>query len=86
MAGPGRPKTGGRAKGTPNKNTTEIKDAIVAALNSGEGAEAYFRGLKDERPDLFVSLVGKILPKDVNLAAEANVTITIERDFVRKCP
>lgn len=47
MAGPGRPKTGGRQKGTPNKVTADIKAlaqehgpsaiaTIISIMNSGE--------------------------------------------------
>lgn len=47
MAGPGRPKTGGRQKGTPNKVTADIKAlaqehgpsaiaTILSIMNSGE--------------------------------------------------
>jgi hypothetical protein len=32
MAGPGKPKTGGRAKGTPNKVATEIRDLAQRLL------------------------------------------------------
>jgi hypothetical protein len=33
MAGPGRPKTGGRAPGTPNKTTSASRDAIAAFVD-----------------------------------------------------
>lgn len=47
MAGPGRPKTGGRQKGTPNKVTADIKalaqehgpsaiETIISIMNKGE--------------------------------------------------
>lgn len=61
----GMPKTGGRVKGVPNKNTTELKDMILNALH-GAGGEAYLRSQATENPGAFLSLVGKVLPKDVN--------------------
>jgi hypothetical protein len=64
-AGPGRP------KGVPNKNTTAVKDMILQAL-SNKGGVKYLEKQADENPTAFLTLVGKVLPLDVN----ANVTTT----------
>jgi hypothetical protein len=34
MAGKGAPKTGGRRKGTPNKLTTDLKEAILGQADA----------------------------------------------------
>lgn len=57
-------KTGGRAKGTPNKVTQEIKAGILAAFNTVGGAE-YLVGQAKENPVAFMGLLGKILPSEI---------------------
>lgn len=57
-------KTGGRQKGTPNKQTAAIKDMIVQALDNAGGAE-YLQRQASENPAAFMTLVGKVLPMQV---------------------
>lgn len=57
--GPGRP------KGSPNKTTTAVKDMILAALGKA-GGEDYLLVQSEQNPTAFLSLVGKVLPLDVN--------------------
>ena len=61
--GPGRP------KGMPNKHTTKLKEAILAALEGagnsikpGGGSIAYLQQQAIENPGPFMALVGKVLP------------------------
>lgn len=63
--GKGCQKYGGRAKGTPNKYATDIKEALLEALNSGDGAVAFFTDLKEQDPKTFAGVVSKLLPKEV---------------------
>lgn len=70
MAGrkPGTPKTGGRKKGTPNKTTALLKDAILqAATQAGgpEGLVGYLTIQAVDNPGPFMSLLGKVLPMQV---------------------
>lgn len=70
MAGrkPGTPKTGGRKKGTPNKTTALLKDAILqaATLAGGrDGLVGYLHVQATENPGPFMSLLGKVLPMQV---------------------
>ena len=60
-------KTGGRKKGTPNKTTALLKDAILqAATNAGGGdLTAYMQVQAQENPGPFMSLLGKVLPMQV---------------------
>lgn len=76
--GPGRP------KGSQNKATIELKDAIFKALHAGDGATAYMMRLKEERPELYTSLLKGFIPKDVNLTADVAGVVTIVRTFVAK--
>ena len=66
-------KTGGRVKGTPNKTTAELKDMILRALDKA-GGEKYLTAQAALNPQAFLTLVGKILPKDIN----ANININEE--------
>jgi hypothetical protein len=57
----GAPKTGGRRKGTPNKNTALIKGMIVEALDKSGGVD-YLVGVAKNNPAAFCTLIGKVLP------------------------
>jgi hypothetical protein len=59
---------GGREKGTPNKSTALLKDAILmAATNAGgaDGMAGYLKRQAIENPGPFMSLLGKVLPMQV---------------------
>ena len=57
-------KTGGRQKGTPNKVTAVLKDAILQAAESAhpEGMAAYLQLQANKNPAAFLTLLGKVLP------------------------
>lgn len=55
---------GGRQTGTPNKITAELKDMIRAALEDA-GGQAYLKKQAIKNPVAFLTLVGKILPKEI---------------------
>ncbi len=77
-------KTGGRQKGTPNKLTAQLKDAILQAAEmagDGGGMAGYLEKQARENPGPFLSLLGKVLPLDVN--ASGGLTIHLG-DTVRK--
>ena len=62
---PNKPKTGGRAKGTPNKFTGLLKDAILeaATLAGGkDGLVGYLRTQATKNPAQFLVLLGKVMP------------------------
>jgi hypothetical protein len=52
---------GGRAKGTPNKITTDLRTAISDAFHAVGGVE-WLIMLAKKRPDSFAVLLGKALP------------------------
>lgn len=68
--GPGRP------KGALNKTTAAVKDMILQAL-SNKGGVTYLEEQADKNPTAFLSLIGKVIPLDVN--ASGNLTIEIVR-------
>lgn len=76
-AGPGRP------KGSPNKTTKLLKDAILlAAQRAGgageEGLVAYLEKQAKENPGPFMSLLGKVLPMQVTGDPDNPVPITFK--------
>lgn len=81
-----KPKTGGRKKGTPNKTTALLKEAIVAAAenagsdkNGKDGLEGYCYFLATEEPRAFSTLLGKVLPMQVQGDESAPFTVKIVR-------
>ena len=89
----GRKKDGGRKKGTPNKSTVRLKDAILTAAEfvgengyvdkeSGKivrgtnGLVGYLAKLAINSPDLFVPLLGRVLPLELQTdGAPVNVQV-----------
>ncbi len=67
MAGKGQPRTGGRKKGTPNKVTGALKEAILMAAEKAhpEGMVGYLVHQAAENPNAFMSLLGRALPLTV---------------------
>jgi hypothetical protein len=57
-------KTGGRKRGTPNKTTAALKDAILTAAEEAlpGGKVGYLKWLAKNNSSAFASLLGKVLP------------------------
>ena len=76
------PRSPGRPKGSPNKTTALLKDAILkAATDAGDGDLAlYLQRQAVLNPGPFMSLLGKVLPLQVaNPDGEAfRVVTTVE--------
>lgn len=72
LPGPGRP------KGSQNKTTTLLKEAILkAAADAGDGDVAtYLTRQAIEQPAAFLSLLGKVLPLQVQGDPDAPLAIT----------
>ena len=79
-AGPGRP------KGSVNKTTALLKDAIIAAATeAGQGdLVAYLKDQAIKTPGPFLGLIGKVLPLQIGGDPANPVTIAlIERRIVK---
>ncbi len=69
----GTPKTGGRQKGTPNKTTASVREMILGALDAKDG-QAWIEEQMDKNPVAFMSLLGKILPSQVEVGEPGGFT------------
>jgi hypothetical protein len=58
----------GRPKGSKNKVQQDVREMVLAAL-SDAGGRKYLAEQAEENPGAFMALVGKCLPKDINLKA-----------------
>lgn len=67
-------KTGGRKKGVTNAVTKELKDMILGALDDA-GGQTYLAQQAIDNPGAFMSLVGKVLPKDMTLKASVSLQV-----------
>ena len=76
----------GRPKGTPNKQTAQLKDMILQALDKSGGVDYLQARAEDPKTAAaFLSLIGKVLP--MTIAGDADnplkMITTIERIIVR---
>lgn len=58
----------GRPKGTPNKSTALLKDAILQAAEKAGGKDGMMGYLKEQaekNPGPFMALLGKVLPMQI---------------------
>jgi hypothetical protein len=76
----------GRKKGSPNKITTSLKEAILEAAQKagGEGGTVeYLRMQAVANPGPFLSLLGKVLPMQVTGDAENPVGVVFQTVYER---
>jgi hypothetical protein len=69
----------GRPKGVPNKTTALIKDAIIQAATDagGEGGMVGYLTLQaQENPGPFMTLLGKVLPTQVEGTGSGGAIVT----------
>ena len=83
MAGQGKPKTGGRQKGTINKTSALLKDAVLEAADSAGGKEGlvgYLASQARGNPVAFMGLLGKLVPSPI--AAEVTQCVAKVTDEI----
>ena len=71
---------GGRKKGKANVMTTVVKEALMLAIQASKhsdnkGLVGYLTKVADERMDLMVGLIGRLLPMQINSKSETTETI-----------
>lgn len=74
-------KTGGRRKGTPNKITGAVKEAIEEAF-ANAGGVAYLEKVAQDDPRAFCTLLGKILPKQVEQSGPDGEPLSFVVEFI----
>lgn len=74
-------KTGGRQKGTPNKENRELREMILEALSEVGGVN-YLAEKAQSHPAPFLALIGRVLPMTVAGDASAPFAIRIVREIV----
>ena len=79
MARPkGQKKLGGRKKGTPNKETKQLREMILEALDKAGGVQ-YLEKQADANPKAFLTLLAKVLPMQVTGEGGGPLTIKVVR-------
>ena len=76
----------GRTKGVPNKNSTQLKEMILQALEGAGGVNYLLACAHDDKTKgAFLSLIGKVLPMTIaGAGADGEHMITIiERRIVK---
>lgn len=77
-------KTGGRKAGTPNKLTKAVKEMVIEALDEAheDGGVAYLKQQAKDNPTAFLSLVGKVLP--LQLQGDPNNPLMLKIQEIRR--
>lgn len=77
-----RSKTG-RAKGTPNKTTKLLKDAILTAAEKAGGGKnglvTYLETQAKANPGPFMALLGKVLPMQISGDGENPLQVIVRK-------
>lgn len=66
----------GRPKGVPNKVNAALKDMILSALDKSGGID-YLVVQADQNPNAFLTLVGKVLPMQVDAAHSGEIVARV---------
>ena len=69
---------GGSRKGRPNKITSDLKEMVFGALENGGGQKFLEQQMK-ENPTAFMTLLGKFVPKDLNVTADSTINIILNK-------
>jgi len=86
-----RPRSPGRPKGSPNKTTALLKDAILRAAELAGGPEAkdspgglvaYLQTQATANPGPFMALLGKVLPMQIGTDPDNPLVVSITRRIV----
>ena len=76
---PGKPKTGGRRPGVPNRLTTAFREAVQHVYDDIGGHEAFSSWAK-ENPTEFYRIAARLIPTEMRENSQDNrVVVVIER-------
>lgn len=84
--GRGGPRPGsGRPKGALDKGNAMIREMVVLALDQVGGTD-YFARVAESHPAAFMSLIGKVMPVQIEGAGGGPVQATLIVEYVRPNP
>lgn len=72
----GNPK--GKPVGSKNRSTTEVKNAFIEVFHKRGGVNALLK-FSNENPVEFYKILGKMVPKEMDLKVEGDITIKWEQ-------
>ena len=72
----------GRPKGVPNKATKALKEMILGALDQA-GGEAYLLSQAQNNPVAFMTLIGKVLPSEIQAQLTGALTVHVNTGIDR---
>ena len=76
---PGRPKTGGRRAGVPNRLTTAFREAVQLVYEGIGGHEAFAKWAK-ENPTEFYRIAARLIPTEMRDKGDDNrVVVNVNR-------
>lgn len=66
----------GRPKGSKNRVSGDLRDMVLGALHA-VGGQKYLERQAEDKPEAFIPLVGKCLPKDVNIGGGLKINVNL---------
>ena len=72
----GSKKTGGAVKGSIRTQTKAVKEAVKTVFDDINQGGAYLRMISETQPNLFLSLVSKLIPNSVDLEITHKVDLS----------
>ena len=73
---------GGKRTGSPNKLPACIKEMVLGALRDA-GGQKYLAQQAIDNPGAFLTLIGKILPRDVNHGGQEDNPVNHKVEIIR---
>ena len=73
---PGKPKTGGRLPGTPNRLTTAMREAVLCVYE-GLGGHAAFLQWAKENPTEFYRIAARLIPGEFGEKKDDERTVSL---------
>lgn len=82
---PGKPKTGGRQSGTPNRFTGAFREAVQVVYDGLGGHAAFLRWARENQTD-FYRIAARLIPAELRCEEDRTVTVIIEPPPSRRAP
>lgn len=75
---PGKPKTGGRQSGTPNRLTGAFREAVLNVYNN-LGGHAAFLAWARENPTEYYRIAARLIPVELRQEVDTKVTVILHK-------